>query len=182
MLFDLDCRPVNSTVMRLLPINLNGVLLISFFLCSATSGLGQEPRKFDEIPAYFPWSDVMARLDNVAINLQRESPDIVLYLIAYGGPRSCVGYADRVSLRAKTYLVAKRGVLSQRVILMDGGYLAKPTIDVWMLPSDVSPPPAMPNIDRSLLRVKNCGQRASVGRRRGITNRWTRAAGACFAS
>ena len=106
----------------------------------------------------------MARLDNVAITFRRE-PDLVLYLIAYAGRQACVGDADRLNLRAKTYLVAKRGVDSRRVILIDGGYLDKPMIDVWMVPSGVSPPEAVPNIDQKLVRVRNCGKRSPVRRR-----------------
>ena len=156
---------VNSDVMRLLPLKIHRPLLVLAFLCSAISVSGQDPRKFDEIRTLAP-GDLAARLDNVAINFQRESLDIVLYLIAYAGRRACVGDADRLNLRAKTYLVSKRGVASQRVILMDGGYLDRPVLDVWMLPSHVSPPSAMPNIDRKLVRVKNCAKRTSVRRRR----------------
>jgi hypothetical protein len=144
--------------------NMNRALLVLILLWSATSVSGDTPRKFDEIPAYFPWSDVMARLDNVAITFRRESSDIVLYLIAYSGPRACIGDADRLNLRAKTYLIAKRGVDSRRVTLIDGGYLEKPMIDVWMVPTGVSPPEAVPNIDRKLVRVRNCGKRSSVRR------------------
>ena len=156
-------NPVNSTVMRLLPIHMNRVLLVLVFVVSATTISGQHPRKFDQIRATLPWSDMMARLDNVAINFQRESPEMLLYLVSYAGPRSCVGYADDLNLRAKKYLV-RRGVASTRVLLIDGGYLEKPTLDVWMLPSHVYPPQAEPNIDRKLVRVRNCAKRSVVRR------------------
>jgi len=120
--------------------------------------------KFDEIPAYFPWSDVMARLDNVAIRFKNAPADQNLYLIAYAGSRACIGEADRLNRRAKTYLVTTRGISSTRVVLMDGGYLSKPTLDVWILPSYLSPS-AMPNLDRRLMRVRNCGKRAPKHRR-----------------
>ena len=163
-------RRVNSTVMRLLPKNRNRVFFVLVFVLSATTVSGQHPRKFDEIPAFFPWSDVMARLDNVATNFQREPTNIVLYIIAYAGRQACLGQADDLNLRAKKYLV-RRGVASTRVILIDGGYLEKTMLDVWMLPSDVYPPQAEPNIDRKLVRVRNCGKRSSARRWRRITNR-----------
>jgi len=122
------------------------------------------PNKFDEIPAFFSWSDVIARLDNVAIRFQRERSDIVLYLLSYAGRRTCVGQADQFNLRAKSYLV-RRGVASRRVILIDGGYLEKPRLDVWMLPNSVSPPDADPNIDRALVHVSRCATRAAKRRR-----------------
>ncbi|HEV2884973.1 MAG TPA: hypothetical protein VGW36_08955, partial [Pyrinomonadaceae bacterium] len=74
--------------------NITRVLLVLIILFSATSISGDSPRKFDEIRANQPWSDVMARLDNVAISFQRESSDLVLYVISYAGPKSCIGYAD----------------------------------------------------------------------------------------
>jgi hypothetical protein len=138
------------------------VLLVLIILVSVTSVSGDHFRKFDEIPAV-PWSDVMARLDNVAITFQRERSPILLYLIAYSGPRACIGDADRLNLRAKNYLV-KRGVAAQRIVLMDGGYLEQPMIDVWMVPSHLSPPEAVPNIDGKLVRVKNCTKRSTARR------------------
>jgi hypothetical protein len=147
--------------MRLLSINMGRVLLV--ILLSAGPALADRFRKFDEIPADFPWSDVMARLDNVAINFQREPSKIVLYLVAYAGRRACFGEADNLNLRAKKYLV-RRGVASTRIILVDGGYLEKPRLDVWLWPSDVSPPEADSNIDRNLVRVKTCGRRTSTRR------------------
>jgi hypothetical protein len=156
-------RRVNSNVMRLLLINISRVLLVVLFVFSPSSAFGQHPRKFDEIRT-LSWPDLMARLDNVALSFQRESPDIVLYLIAYAGPRTCAGQADRLNLRAKQYLVAKRRVASQRIFLMDGGYLDQRQLDVWILPSHVYPPEAVTNIDRKLVRVRNCGKRSSVRR------------------
>ncbi len=146
-------------------------------LCTFSAGgyaFGQEPfsqepgevlfKKFDEIHA-FSSPDLHARLDNVAISFQPNSSDGLLYLIAYSGPRACVGDADRLNLRAKTYL-AKRGVDSRRVVLIDGGFLDMAVLDVWMLPSHVSPPEPMPNIDRTQVHLKNCTKRSSIRRRR----------------
>jgi len=149
--------------MRLLPINMKRVLMVLVVVASASSVFGQHPRKFDEIRTLFA-QDLRARLDNVAIVLQREAPDMLVYLIAYAGSRSCVGDADRLNLRAKTHLVTKRGLASQRIFVMDGGYLDQPQLDVWMLPAHVYPPEAVPNIDRKLVRVRTCGKRSSVRR------------------
>lgn len=147
--------------MRLLP-NMNRVGLVLVFVVSATSVSGQHPRKFDEVRT-LEWTDLMARLDNVAINFQQEPSNILLYLIAYAGQQACIGQADDLNLRAKKYLV-RRGVASTRVILIDGGYLEKPMLDVWMLPSHVYPPEAVLNIDRKVVRVRNCKKRSSVRR------------------
>jgi hypothetical protein len=139
------------------------ILLLGVFLCSTVPVFAQgtptngcppicDFTKFDEIRTLAS-GDLAARLDNVAINFQRQSPAIVLYLIAYAGPRSCLDQANRLNVRAKNYLVAKRGVASRRVILINGGYLDRPMLEVWMLPADVTKPDPMPNIDRSRLRT-----------------------------
>jgi len=141
------------------------ILWLSVLLCAPISVSGDHFTKFDEIRT-LEWPDLMARLDNVAINFQSQSSDIVLYLIAYSGPHGCAGQANRLNLQAKTYLVAKRGVHSRRIILIDGGFLDKRMIDVWMLPSHVSPPQAAPNIDQKLIRLRNCRKRLPVRRRR----------------
>ncbi len=158
-------RRVNSIVMRLLLSKTNRAFLLPLVFCSAISVAADDVRKFDEIRS-LAWPDLMARLDNVAINFQQQSSQTVLYLLAYSGPHACVGDADRLNLRAKTYLVAKRGIDSRRIILIDGGYLDTPVLEVWMLPSDISPPTAMPNIDRKLVRVKHCARQTSARRRR----------------
>ena len=149
--------------MRLLQINPERALLVLLVIVSGHSVFGQHPRKFDEIRT-LSGQDLRARLNNVAIVLQREAPDMLVYLIAYAGSHSCVGDADRLNLRAKTYLVTKRRVASQRIFLMDGGYLDQSQLDVWMLPSHVYPPEAVTNIHRKLVRVRNCGKSSSVRR------------------
>jgi hypothetical protein len=161
--------------MRLIPMSNRIILFAALFtLSSCVSVIGQQPKvdqpsrevlftKFDEIHT-LAWPDLMARLDNVAITFQQAPANGVLYLIAYAGPRACVGEAGRLNLRAKTYLVTKRGVASTRVLLMDGGYLDKPVLDVWILPFG-PPPDAMPNIDHTLVHARNCTKRARMRRR-----------------
>src|SRR5947207_5129205 len=59
-----------------------------------------DPRKFDEY-GKLVWSDEKARLDNAAITLQRESPEIAMFLVAYAGRHACIGEAQKRNLRAK---------------------------------------------------------------------------------
>ena len=55
------------------------------------------------------WSDEKARLDNVVTHRLEGASDSVMYLVSYGGRRSCVGEARARALRAKNYLVNRRG-------------------------------------------------------------------------
>jgi hypothetical protein len=119
-----------------------------------------DPRKFDEYGTIM-WSDEKARLDNAAIALQRESPDIVMFLVAYAGPHACIGEARNRNVRAKNYLVAKRRVAPNRIVLMDGGYQNEPHVEVWILPRDVKPYPH-PTVDRNDVVLENCAKRGGV--------------------
>ena len=109
--------------MRLLDANFRTVCLAGGFVLSCfAAAIAQQPkdeppneflfRKFDEIQT-LDWPDLMARLDNVAISFRGQRADALLYLVAYSGPRACAGQADRLSVRAKSYLVSKRGVASR---------------------------------------------------------------------
>ncbi len=122
-----------------------------------------DPRKFDEYGT-LAWSDEKARLDNAAITLQRESPDIVMFLVAYAGRHACIGEARNRNVRAKNYLVAKRGVAPNQIVLMDGGYQNKPLVEIWILPRDVKPYPN-PTVDRNDVALKNCAKRNAVHRK-----------------
>jgi hypothetical protein len=76
-------------------------------------------RRFDEY-GNICWEDEKARLDNLAIHLQRE-PTLDGYIVVYAGRRSCTGEAKYRAERAKEWIV-KRGVEDDRVIIRDGGY------------------------------------------------------------
>src|SRR5437879_876574 len=83
-------RRVNSIVMRFSHFHMK--LVFGLMLCAAppfgASAYAQtkpcppevicDPMKFDEYGT-LAWSDEKARLDNAAITLQRESPDIVMF-------------------------------------------------------------------------------------------------------
>ena len=157
--------------------NMKSILLVWLYLCSAMSIFGQEPTptngcppvcdftKFDEIRTLSS-GDLKVRLDNLVTYLQRESSDVVVYLIAYAGPVACVGEAQRLNLRAKKYLVTKHGIAPGRLFVTDGGYREEAMLEIWMLPSRVTRPESNPTINRTQVRLKNCTKRTSMHRRR----------------
>src|ERR1044071_10340058 len=79
----------------------------------AASQTGDSARKFDEY-GDIAFDDEKARLDNFAIELKSD-PNAVGYLIVYGGRVSVKGIAKTRALRAKQYLVKKRGLTSNRI-------------------------------------------------------------------
>ncbi|HEX8922707.1 MAG TPA: hypothetical protein VF766_14625 [Pyrinomonadaceae bacterium] len=82
--------------------------------------------RYDDIP----WANEKARLDNFAVALFQD-PELIGYIIVYAGRESCLGYAQRRALRAKKYLVERRGVDWNRVIWKDAGYLERPYVMLW---------------------------------------------------
>jgi hypothetical protein len=166
-------RRVNSNVMRFSHTQMKLLFIIMFgFACFATPVHAQtkpcppevicDPSKFDEYGRIL-WSDEKARLDNAAISLQRESPEIVIFLVAYAGSRACIGEAQQRNRRAKDHLVTKRGVSPERIVLMDGGYQEESLVEIWILPRDMKPDPN-PTVNRKDVVLKNCAKRVPAKR------------------
>jgi hypothetical protein len=74
-----------------------------------------------------PWAYEKARLDNFAVALLQD-PLMIGYIVVYAGRESCAGYAQRRAVRARKYLVERRGVDWNRVIWQDAGYLEQPSV------------------------------------------------------
>jgi hypothetical protein len=108
------------------------------------NGIG-DPRKVDEY-GNLRWGDERARLDNFGIEV-RSDPEAVGYILGYGGRRSRRGEASRRIERAKRYLVTVRGIPSERIVTIDGGYREELRVELWALPKDVTPPAPSPTVD-----------------------------------
>ena len=103
-------------------------------------------REFDVCSAC-SYDDQKARLDNLAVELQRD-PSLSAYIISYGGRQSRIGSADRVGARAKDYLVEKRAIDQSRVTLINGGFREDETIQLWILPRGATAPQPTPTLQR----------------------------------
>jgi hypothetical protein len=106
-------------------------------------------RKFDEF-GDIKCEDEYARLDNFAIQLQHE-PQARGVIIFYGGktfrgklPKR--GEAEARAARLKPYLVGRRGIPSNQVIVINGGYAEEWLAQFWVVPSGAS----MPNSSASV--------------------------------
>lgn len=92
-------------------------------------GRQSEWREGQDAPAYHAldtYHDVPieieeARLDNFAIALQEVS-DSKGYIIAYAGRHARADEAQTRAKRAKNYLVNKRDIKTERIVIIDGGY------------------------------------------------------------
>lgn len=104
---------------------------------------GGGARKFDEY-SNLPFSDEKARLDNFAIYLQQNEPEFKGYIIVYTGPRARSGQAQARAKRAKDYLVKVRGIEATRIVTINGGCRDRSEVELYALPSSVSPPTPNP--------------------------------------
>ena len=119
------------------------VVLLSPTLFVRGSGFIRPFQKFDEF-GDIKCEDEMARLDNFAIQLQHE-PQAKGVIIFYGGktfrgklPKR--GEAEARAARLKPYLVGRRGIPTNQVIVINGGYAEEWRAELWVVPPGASMP------------------------------------------
>jgi len=109
-------------------------LLIS--LASAQTA-GETARKFDEF-GDIQASDLIARLDNLAVTLANE-PNAKAFLIVYRARRDLPGLSTRYAHRMKSYLVNSRGASAERLVVLDGGVAPCLWQELWIVPPGSTP-------------------------------------------
>jgi hypothetical protein len=119
---------------------------------AAASSAAVESRKIDEI-SNFNWEDLMARLDLYAIQLQTV-PDSSGHLIIYDGRRSRRGEVQGWMDCVKNYLVERRGIDRHRVMIVNGGYREKMTVEMWLVPRGENVPQATPTVKPQDVKLK----------------------------
>jgi len=109
------------------------------FLLFAFAQAGEPTaQKFDEF-GDIQASDLIARLDNLAIHLQNQ-PNAKTFLIVYCTRRDLPGLNNRYAHRMKSYLVDSRGILPERVITVDGGIADCLAQELWIVLPGNAPP------------------------------------------
>ena len=115
---------------------------LAIILISAASVVALTPfLNFDEIRMYdsygkLSWEDEKLRLGALANELKDTDSKDVLYLYFYGGKRSCLGEARKRATKAKNYLISKRAILNERIVLKEGGYREALTMEFYILPTN----------------------------------------------
>ena len=110
--------------------------------------------------------DEMARLDNFAIAVQN-NPDAQAYIVFYGGRRhsfpSCQrgqqrlprhGEAEARVARLRKYLVLRRGLDSNRIVVVNGGYRQQWEAELWIVPKDSASPTPTPTINAQKIKFR----------------------------
>lgn len=126
----------------------SSLLVLGLAIC-ATSTVFPAPPQIDRF-GDVKCEDEMARLDNFAIQLQNE-PQAKGVIIFYGGqtfrgklPKR--GEAEARAARLKPYLVERRGIPSERVTVVNGGYREAWQVTLWIVPPGASTPSGDLNI------------------------------------
>jgi hypothetical protein len=126
-----------------------GLSLILICISSATAG----PRKIDSFSA-LNCEDEMARLDFFAIEIQNSS-ESQAYIIVYGGRHDTRRNEVRARLsRIRYYLINNRMIVSDRIILVNGGYRERFTVELWLRPRGEVSPVVTPSVQPRLVRFK----------------------------
>jgi len=124
-------------------------VVIVLAVCVSGSTALEDASKFDE------FGDVnceaeMAHLDNFAVTLQ-SGPANQGVIIYYGGRRlkgrlPMRGEAAARVARIKQYLVQRRGIPTDRVVMIDGGYREAWSAELWIVPPGATMPALHPTI------------------------------------
>jgi hypothetical protein len=119
------------------------LLFASLIAVAGGSGAAQTKndvaRKFDEF-GDVQYSDLIARLDNFAIQLQNE-PASKGFILVYRTRRDLPGLSNRIALRTKDYLINSRGMARGRIITVDGGEADCQVQQLWIVPPGTAPTP-----------------------------------------
>jgi hypothetical protein len=96
-------------------------------------------QKFDEFIGELDYEDLIARLDNYAIELMKQ-PNAQGHIIVYRSRRDPPAISHRYALRAKDYLVKERRVEGRRLVMVDGGMSGCLMYELWIVPAGGSQP------------------------------------------
>lgn len=108
--------------------------------------------------------DEMARLDNLAVQLQNSPADTAV-ITFYGGkkfrgrlPRR--GDAAARASRMKPYLVGRRGVPSRQITVIDGGYREEWQVVIFIVPPGATSPTPDPTVPLKQIKFRKGTARA----------------------
>lgn len=131
--------------------------IIGIILCAAPVHALSPIQRFDEF-GDINCEDEYARLDNFVIHLQN-TPSAQGYIIFYGGrrfrgrlPRK--GESAARAGRMKPYMVNRRGIPAERVVVINGGYQEDFLVELWIVPAGALPPEPHSTVPASKIKFR----------------------------
>lgn len=86
-----------------------------------------------------------AHLDEFARHVTTQSA-FTAYVVGYAGKISKRGEAKRVAKIARDYLVNKRGIRTDKVFALDGGFREKAEVELYLIPNGMAAPSPKPTL------------------------------------
>lgn len=118
------------------------ICICSIIRAQEPNAVEEKTRKFDEYGGLRSSCDEGARLDAFAIALQN-NPKIKGYIIVYLGKDTLPAHSNGLLKRAEGYLVNNRGILSERVVSINGGFRETRATELWIVAEgDPAPQPS----------------------------------------
>lgn len=100
------------------------------------------------------WEDEMSRLDHLDSKL-REEPDSIAHIIVYGGRRGDRrGETEARMACIRDYMLNRRGVITDRIVVTKGGYREESTVELWLVARGERAPVATPTVSAKDVRFR----------------------------
>jgi hypothetical protein len=123
------------------------------FCLGQTSSSETNSEKLDEY-GNLPSDDEAAHLDLFADKLFRH-PRLRGQIVAYSDPRMARGsYLRRIHGIAK-YLTYARGIETNRISVIDGGYKEQFSTELWLIPEGANPPTPIPKLPQPSVNISS---------------------------
>lgn len=111
----------------------------------SVSSASVEARKLMEF-GNVGWEDEMARLDYLN-NTLGEQPDAIAHIIVYGGRRGDRRGEVKARMACiRDYMLNRRGVSTDRIVVTNGGYREESTVELWLAAPGEGGPTATPTV------------------------------------
>ena len=128
-------------------------IAICFVAALSVSAASVEARKLMEF-GNVGWDDEMARLDYLAGEL-REQPGSIAYIIVYGGRRGDRRGETQARMACiRDYLLNRRRVSADRIVVTKGGYREESTVELWLAAPGERAPVASPTVRPADVRFR----------------------------
>jgi hypothetical protein len=127
------------------------------------------------------WEADMGALDLLS-NALDDDVDATGIVFVYGARRGLRSDVKQRITCMENYLTQRRGVPANRIRVLSGGHRAHTMIELWVVPRGANAPTATPTVQPNNVTFIKRGSRYRCDLGPRITNRWTRAAGACFST
>jgi hypothetical protein len=118
------------------------------------------PRKVVEFGAV-SFKVEKSNLDRLADELRKDST-AQGYVMSYAGRHSWEGEASWRGERARHYLIRSGGFDPRRIVVIDSGHRETHAIELYVVPSGVTPPAASPTVDPGEATIIGKGHKRSV--------------------